>query len=71
LLQRLEKIASLQLLPLLLPPFAMQQVNLHSCTAVKEISVSVLQSPNAYPDFAILYLSVHHSQCRPDLPHKF
>jgi hypothetical protein len=52
-LQPLEKIDLSQQQPLLLLPFAMQQVNLPSCTVVKEISVSVLQSLKDFRGFVI------------------
>jgi hypothetical protein len=39
--------------------FAMQLVNLHSCTAAKEISVSVLPLLNVYLVFAILCQLAH------------
>jgi hypothetical protein len=51
--QPLEKIDLSQQQPLLLLPFAMQQVNLPSCTVVKEISVSVLQSLKDFRGFVI------------------
>jgi hypothetical protein len=57
--QPLAKIGLLPLQPQHLPHYAMQRVNLRSCIAVKEISVSVLQSQSAYRVFATLSLSVH------------
>jgi hypothetical protein len=65
------KIDLSQLPHLLLPHFAMQPVNQRSCIAVKEISESVLQLQSVYLDFATLYQSVQHSQCRRVLLHKF
>jgi hypothetical protein len=54
------KIASSQLLVQRWPLFAMQLVNQHSFTAVKEISESASQLLNVYLDFATLFQSVHH-----------
>jgi hypothetical protein len=58
--QLLVKIASLQLLPRRLLLYAMPLANLHSCTAAKEISVSVLQSLNVFQVYVTLFQLAHH-----------
>jgi hypothetical protein len=55
----LVKIALLQPLPQLLPLFVMQQVNPHSYTAAKEISVSVSLLLNDFQVYATLFQLVH------------
>jgi hypothetical protein len=55
----LVKIACWPLLPQLLLRYGMQPVNLLSCTAAKEIFVSVLLLQNVYLDFATLYQLAH------------
>jgi hypothetical protein len=42
-----------------LPPFAMQQVKVHSFIADKVIFVFVLQLQSVFQDFAILYQLAH------------
>jgi hypothetical protein len=57
--------------PLHLLLFAMQQVNLHSCIDVKEISEFVLLSLNDSQDFATQFQSVQHLRCKRVPLHKF
>jgi hypothetical protein len=54
------KIALSQLLPPLLPLFAMPLVNQRSSIAAKEIFESASQLQSVYLDFATLCQSVHH-----------
>jgi hypothetical protein len=65
------KIDLLQLPLLHLPHCAMQQVNLHSYIAVKEISVSVSLSLNVYLDFVTLCQLAQPLLCKLALLHKF